>query len=80
MHAVGEVKPDPVRETRSGLARAGVGRSVGWNMSTRGPVLNTMIYDLAHIDAVDYLAAGVLSTYRGLERHQRGAVHSVKLE
>jgi hypothetical protein len=31
-------------------------------MSTRGPVLNTMIYDLAHIDDVDYLAAGVLST------------------
>lgn len=66
MRAVGEVKPDPVREARRSLAWAGVGRSVvrsvGWNMSTRGPVLNTMIYDLAHIDDVDYLAAGVLST------------------
>jgi hypothetical protein len=62
MRAVGEVKPDLVREARNGLARAGVGRSVGWNMSTRGPVLNTMIYDLAHIDDLDYLAAGVLST------------------
>jgi hypothetical protein len=50
MRAAGdEVKPDAVRVTRSGLARAGVGR----NMSTRGAVLNTMIYDLAHTDGVD---------------------------